>query len=388
MKVRKGDLLGLALLAGVAACRYWTPAADFYAERCYPLISACLSRGASLVRFSLEEIAVAGFVLAFIGVLVRSVVRKEGFFRWLLDTLRVAMWLVVWVYAGWGCNYFRTPLYERLEITPVHFEQAGFERFLSDYTAALNEVAGSTDVWEQSALEQDVRDFYAGRAADCGYTPLRKWQHIKKPLLNPMYSAVTVLGWMGPFFCESQVNLDLPDTEYPSTLAHEMAHLAGVTGEGEANYWAYAFCRRSENRAVRYSGLLAILPYVVSNARELLPGERYAAWMDRVPQKAFEDNAAIQEFWEGKRIRLIERMQRMIMDFFLKSNGISEGARDYSGVIGIIMTMDGYFGDSQAPAASPYSPPAPSSPSAPASPSSPDSPSSPASAKDLPRVTV
>jgi hypothetical protein len=31
-----------------------------------------------------------------------------------------------------------------------------------------------------------------------------------------------------------------------------------------------------------------------------------------------------------------------MMDRFLKTNGVQEGARDYYGVIGILMTMDRY----------------------------------------------
>ena len=368
--MKKKDILGLVLLAGVVTCRYWTPAADFYADRCYPLISTALSWPASLVRFSLEEIVVTGFVLSFLGVLFSSIHRKDGFFRWLWRTVRVAIWLIVWLYMGWGNNYFRTPLYDRLEISPTHFETEGFERFLSDYTRELNKVAGSWDGVEQSVLEGEIKEYYAGRAVDCGYAPLREWQHVKKPLLNPMFSAVSVLGWMGPFFCESQVNLDIPEVEYPFTMAHEMAHLAGVTGEGEANYWAYAFCRQSEDRSICYSGLLALLPYVASNARALLSEDRYDAWIGSVSRKAIEDNMAIQEFWDGKRVRIIDRAQHLLMDLFLKSNGISEGAKDYSGVIGIIMTMDGYFGDS------PFNPPTPSSAE------------SSASTKDLPRITI
>lgn len=379
MRIRTGDIIGLVLLAGVAVCRYWRPAADFYAERCYPPVSAALSGIASLVHFSLEEIVVGCFVLAFLVVLIRAIVRKDGFFRWLLNTLRVVMWLVIWTDLAWGCNYFRTPLYERLEITPSHFEQTEFERFLSDYTRTLNESAGSASGWEQSAIEQEIKDFYGGRAAECGYAPLRKWQHAKKPLLNPVYSAVTVLGWMGPFFCETQVNLDLPELEYPSVLAHETAHLAGVTGEGEANYWAYAFCRQSDNPAVRYSGCLELFPYVAANARALMTEERYNAWLRSVSTRAKEDYNAIQEFWEGKRVGIIEKVQRFIMDLMLKSNGISEGAKDYSGVIGIIMTLDGYFGDSPA---------GPALPSAPVSPSEPSEPSEPSSTDNLPRMTA
>lgn len=340
MKMKKRDFVGLALLAFVAACRFWTPAADFYAERCYPLISAALSWPASLVRFSLEEIVVVGFILALLAVLVRAVRRKKGFLWWLGRTARIALWVTVWFYLGWGNNYFRTPLYARLELTPAHFEAEAFGRFLSEYTEELSGCADSRKEWEPFAVEQSVKDFYADRAVACGYAPLRRWQHVKKPLLNPLYSAVSVLGWLGPFFCESQVNLEIPDLEYPFVLAHEMAHLSGVTGEGEANYWAYAFCRRSQVPAVRYSGLLFLFPYVVSNARALLPREQYEAWMAQVPQRVPDDTAALQAYWDERRVGIVGKVQHWMMDLFLRTNGISGGAQDYSGVVGIIMTMD------------------------------------------------
>lgn len=339
--IRITDIVGLGLLAFVAACRLWTPVADYYAERLFPAVSAGLSWPASLVPFPLEELVVTAFFVGLLAVLVRAVRRKEGFLRWLGRSARLVMWLLVWFYLGWGCNYFRTPLYARLGVKPAHFELEAFRQFLSEYTGILDGAAGSPVEWEPSAVEQAVKDFYAERGAACGYTPLRCWQHVKQPLLNPLYSAVSVMGWLGPFFCEAQVNRDVPRTQYPSTMAHELAHLSGVTGEGEANYWAYAFCRQSNIPAVRYSGCLSILPYVAQNARALLPEEEYRSWMERVPQRAKDDTAANRQFWESKRIPLIERVQRWIMDLFLKSNGVSAGKRDYSGVVGIIMTMDG-----------------------------------------------
>ena len=106
--MRKSDFIGLLLLAFVIGCRFSVPVADFYATRCYPVISHGLSWCASYVPFSLEEIIVIGFVLAFIRVLVRTIRRKQGFGRWLGKTLRLVLWLVVWFYMGWGNNYFRT----------------------------------------------------------------------------------------------------------------------------------------------------------------------------------------------------------------------------------------------------------------------------------------
>ena len=88
--MRKSDFIGLLLLAFVIGCRFATPVADFYAERCYPVISAGLSLCASVVPFSLEEVVVISFIVAFVSVLVRAIRKKEGCLRWLGKTARVA----------------------------------------------------------------------------------------------------------------------------------------------------------------------------------------------------------------------------------------------------------------------------------------------------------
>lgn len=338
--MRKRDFIGLLLLAFVVGCRFSVPMADFYATRCYPVISRGLSWCASFVPFSLEEIVVIGFALALVRVLMRAIRRKQGFGRWLGKTLRVVLWLVVWFYMGWGNNYFRTPLYPRMGIQRTAFEKEVFSRFLADYTEALNQNVGADKTWNRDALAADIRTFYTETVTDYGYTSLLGWQQVKKPLVNPLYSAVGVLGFMGPFFCESQLNTDLPDLEYPFTLAHELAHLAGVTSEAEANYWAYVFCRQSEDASVRYSGYLGILGYAASNASALLQDDEYDAWIETLSPKALEDYDRLHEFWQDKRVKVIDDVQRWMMDRLLKSNHVTEGARDYFGVIAMIMTMD------------------------------------------------
>ena len=338
--MRKSDITGLILLTFILGCRFWAPLADFYAEHCYPVISAGLSLVSSVVPFSLEEVVVIGFALAFIVVLVRALRKKEGFLRWLGKTARITMWLVIWFYLGWGNNYFRTPLYPRMGIERAVFEEEVFTRFLTDYTGALNGTADNTASWERKDLEADIKEFFSTEVTGYGYTGLRPWQHVKRPLLNPLYSAVSVLGFMGPFLCESQLNLDLPVVEYPFTLAHELAHLAGVTSEAEANYWAFVYCRQSDNPSVRYSGHLALLPYAASSAGSLLPEDAYSEWTNNISGKVKEDYAATLDYWETKRVGIIDTVQRWMMDRLLRTNGVSEGARDYYGVIGMIMTMD------------------------------------------------
>ena len=53
-----------------------------------------------------------------------------------------------------------------------------------------------------------------------------------------------------------------------------------------------------------------------------------------------EDYAATREYWETRRVGIIDTVQRWMLDRLLRTNGVSEGARDYYGVIGMIMTMD------------------------------------------------
>lgn len=345
--MRKSDIIGLVLLAFAVGCRLWTPLADFYAAHCYPAISTVLSLAAAAVPFSLEEIVVLGFVAAFISILVRSIRRKAGFLSWLGRTARAAMWLVVWLNLGWACNYFRTPLYDRLGIEKASYDEQAFEGFLADYTEALNEAAVSTAAPDRKSLEADIKDYYTNEVSASGYTKFRKWQHVKAPLINRLYSAVGVLGFMGPFFCESQLNKELLEEQYPFTMAHELAHLAGVTSEAEANYWAYVYCRQSGSAEIRYSGHLALLPYISASAKANLSPDRYDEWKAGIDSKVIEDSARSSRYWNERRVGIIDKVQQWMMDRFLKSNGVAQGAGDYYGVVEMLMTMDSHPSQSQ-----------------------------------------
>ncbi|MBO7370873.1 MAG: DUF3810 family protein, partial [Bacteroidales bacterium] len=180
-----------------------------------------------------------------------------------------------------------------------------------------------------------------------GYTAFHKWQHVKAPLINRLYSAVGVLGFMGPFFCESQLNKELLEEQYPFTMAHELAHLAGVTSEAEANYWAYVYCRQSGSAEIRYSGHLALLPYISASAKANLSPDRYDEWKAGIDSKVIEDSVRSSRYWNERRVGIIDKVQHWMMDRFLKSNGVAQGAVDYYGVVEMLMTMDSHPSQSQ-----------------------------------------
>ena len=338
--MKKRNILGLLLLAFCVVCRFHAPSADFYAEKLYPCISGVLSFVAAIFPFSLEEIAVITFFVLILFLVVKGIRRRERFFVLAGKLITLVMWLGVWFYMGWGNNYYRTGLYERNGIERAVYDEAVFRTFLSGFTAELNQAATKTGAFDKESLETDIKSYYTDVVRPFGYTGLHGWQHIKKPLFNRLYSAVSVSGFMGSFFCESQVNEDVLDLEYPFVAAHELAHLAGVASEAEANWWAFDFCRNSPESAVCYSGYLSILPYVLQNAKMLLPSDDYNLWAASVSDKVKADYTASVRHWKELRVGWIDRTQSWIYNLFLKWNGVSEGIHDYFGVVSVIMTMD------------------------------------------------
>ena len=338
MRIR--TVIGLILLAFCIVCRFCLPAADFYAVRLYPVISGTASFIASAFPFSLEEFVVLGFVAALVAIVVKAVRRRQKFAAWAGRILMWAVWVLVWFYMGWGNNYYRTGLYERNAISRARFDEAAFKTFLDNFTEQLNAEAAAAGDYDPQELEAEARAFYSDQASRYGYCALKRWQHVKSPVFNRLFSAVAIAGYMGPFFCESQVNRDLPPVEYPYVAAHELAHLAGVTSEAEASYWGFAFCRQSGNSAVRYSGFLSLYPYVISHARAFLTEEEYRLWSASVCDKAKEDLRAARERSAALQVEWIEKIQRWMQNLLLTSNGVRGGITDYYGVVSIVMTMD------------------------------------------------
>lgn len=334
--------IGLVLFAFCLLCRFFRVVADFYATYLYPGISSVISWMGARLPFSLEEIVVLAFIFTLVCILVKAIKNKDGFLSWLSRTAHVVIWIYVWFYMSWGNNYFRTDLYQRNCIRKIRVEKEAFTRFLTDYAMELNRAADDVDVIDPEILELEIRSFYSDVVASYGYTTLHRWQHVKRPIFNPLFSAVTVKGFFGAFFCECHVNRSLLEHEYPYVVAHEMGHLAGITSEAEACYWGFEYCRRSVNAAVRYSGYLAVFPDVLSNARYLLSKDEYGTFIDSICDKAKADFSAYREYWSGKKLKWIESTQRRYYNLFLRSNGVSEGIKDYYGVVGMIITMDAW----------------------------------------------
>lgn len=329
----------LLLILLIALCRFFPAMAEGYARHVYPYLSAVLSAISAVFPFSLEEVLVIGIILWLIAFPIWKRRKRKSWKHILIREVELLAWIYIWFYAGWGLNYFRHNIYQRTETAPVAYDEQAFTDFLQTYTNHLND-SYTTDIKpDMEAIEQEIKDFYRNLPDAYALAMPRDYQHPKNFTFTALYSGVGVLGSMGPFFAESQLNADLLPLQLPFTYAHELSHLLGVSSEAEANYWAYQVCTRSSFPEVRYSGYFGILPYVLFNASTLLPEESFWQWTETIRPEVMEEYKQKRAYWQARYSPLVGRLQDVVYDWFLKGNKISSGKKNYAEVIGIILTL-------------------------------------------------
>ncbi len=333
------------LLSFVVACRYFPYLADGYMEYVYPTLSAVLSGIASLIHYSLEEILAILIVGAAIlyPVIVRC--RKQNKHTWLVISknyfLTVA-WLYVWFYLGWGISYYRSSLYQRVDVQRTAYDEKRFLNYLKEYVQDLNNSYTDQMEFDTEELEEEVKAYYMRVKKEYGLSTPKSYQHPKSLLFNDLYSSVAVLGFMGPFFVETQLNEELLAVQYPFSYAHEYAHLLGVSSESEANYWAFKVCSASKRADVRYSAYFGILPYVMSNAAALLPEQSFKEFMGSIKPQILEEAREKSNYWSERYSPLIGEVQSWLYNQFLKGNKIPSGRKNYAEVVGLLIDLNEY----------------------------------------------
>ena len=324
----------------ILVCRFSPDCGEWYAREVYPLVSSLLSACVSRIPFSLEEWIVVIFLIAL--ALVPLFGRKKGA-SWRRVLRREAELLLIvwcWFYMGWGINYFRHDFFVRSGTERAEYRAETFGRFLHAYTDSLNKAYTDRPLPSQDTLEKELKAVFASVSPRFGLARPRPYQHPKQVVFNGLYSGVGVLGFMGPFFSESQLNEKLLPVEYPFTYAHEYSHLLGVSSEAEANFWAYHACIGSDRPEVRYCGYFGLLPYVIVNARAVLPADDYRAWTQTLRREVVCDMDEKQTYWEERYYPPLGRLQDAVYDLFLQGNRIASGRKNYAEVIQMLMSIE------------------------------------------------
>lgn len=249
------------------------------------------------------------------------------------------LWIYVWFYLAWGLNYSQKNFYERTHIPYVAYTPDKFKEFVEEYIRHLNNsYVPITSIDKNRVCKEAVKGYKQISDTLGIHRPPYDSPRAKTMLFTPLISMVGVSGSMGPFFCEFTLNGDLPPSQYPATYTHELAHLLGITSEAEANFYAYEVCTRSQVESIRFSGYFSILSHVLGNARRLMTAEEYTELFNSIRPEIIELARSNQTYWMAKYSPLIGNIQNWIYDLYLKGNKIESGRKNYSEVIGLLIS--------------------------------------------------
>lgn len=317
---------------------------EVYAQSVYPVISYCLTSFSRLIPFAIGDLFI---FLSIVGVIVYPIYarcfKKKKWRGILLNDMEYLLWVYVWFYLAWGLNYSQKDFYGRTKIPYTAYTPDNFQKFVDSYIDSLNaSYVKVTSINEPLVRQESVKGYDEISPTLGVHRPPHQSPRVKTMLFTPLISMVGVTGSMGPFFCEFTLNGDLLPPQYPATYAHELAHLLGITSEAEANFYAYQVCTRSQVRGIRFSGYLSVLSHVLGNARRLMNEEEYTQLFNRIRPEIIELAKANQEYWMAKYSPIVGDIQDWIYDLYLKGNKIESGRKNYSEVVGLLISFDQY----------------------------------------------
>ena len=265
---------------------------------------------AGLGSISLAEILILAFVLLLAALVI---FRLAGLFRparRLRSLYALSMSLLsaaLLVYGGysllWGSYYYADNFaadggFEQRDISVDELEAV--TRYFADLLKDYGEQVSRNS---QGFYTTDKADIIA-RSAEI----YRNTEQLHPSLSGPelpvkdivssrLLSYMDYTGFFFPFTGEACVNTDFPDSLFPSTVAHELAHQRRVAREQDANFAAVLCCMESGDVDFGYSGCLLAYTYL-GNALYDAAYSRWEAVYESLSDWVLLDMALNRTYWD------------------------------------------------------------------------------------------
>ena len=313
---------------------------DLYTDHIYPIILNTFHTISSILPFSIYDILVVISILMLLSGIVFVFIKRyrKLYFKTILLSV---LWIYAWFYLAWGVNYFGKDFYERTSIPKANYDSLAYDKFINKFCDSLN----STFIDRDTNLVQcDMRiDIETQYNTICSIYNLPKLPSIYKPksmLYSRVYAAVGVTGYYGPLLSEIHLNSYLLADEKPFLMAHETAHLLGVTSEAEANLYGYLVTTSSSNKAIRFSGYFEMIPFVLNNYRKTVNDSTYAKVYQSINPEIFKLYNENRKHWSSLKRERAKKVQSVAHNTYLKVNNIPQGVANYSEVVALILSVE------------------------------------------------
>ena len=257
---------------------------------------------------------------------------------WLILSCGLLMYMLMH-----GANYYRCRAADLLELDTSEKSAEYLQAVCIDLAdkASAEREALAEDEDGVAALSQSVyKTLYAANSCyaklDDDYPLLWGSVWFPKPVLHShLWSYTGIEGVYCPIFCESNVNIDIPDFDIPYTAAHELAHTRGFAYEDECNFFAFLACSVSDSADYRYSGYFSAYIYC-SNALYKYDKDMWKEVYAHCSDGMRRDIRARNDYWKQFEGKVMEASHKA-NDAFIKAQRDDRGSLSYGEAVKLIL---------------------------------------------------
>lgn len=312
---------------------------NIYAQKIRPIIMEPLSLFFSVFHISITEIAVIiGIIIllisAFIGI-KHILQNKSLIFDYITRIIAIISCVAFLFTLTYGGCYYRKSISEIIGLYNFNHNVDDMKmtaEILIDEMHGLRENLGlSNDETFRlnisfEELSELCRQAYAS-AGEEAYIFGGDYGNAKGVLLSKPWTYTFVMGMYFPFTGEANINTNIPDSELPHTMLHEMAHQRGIAREEDADFAAFYISRNADDR-LKYSADLEALEDIL-NCLYFSDSEKYLKVISEIEEGLKLELSAIGSFWNEYQTRVAEVSEK-INNTYLESNGQGMGVAAYN----------------------------------------------------------
>ena len=308
---------------------------EYYSEFIYQYIFKFYS-----MLFSGFSIAIGDLLVLL--ALISSIIYFIFFFRFkindFINVLAVISITIFLFYSLWWLNYFKTPLLSKLDIGEIKYEslQTTLDRLIDDANEA-HLLLGDEDSTLEN-LEFDKEKIISELKLDNikKFDKISTTKFAKKSIIPKIFLYQGVSGYINPFTLEAIVVEEIPSIDFSITVLHEQAHQLGYAAEEDANFLAFISSINNQDPLIKYSGYVFGLSYLL-NEIQINHNDDLSSFTDKINSGIIEDINSRRKFWQKYSNNIINSLQNILYDFYLKSNNQKAGIASYSRIVNHII---------------------------------------------------
>ena len=308
---------------------------EYYSEFIYQYIFKFYS-----MLFSGFSIAIGDLLVLL--ALISSIIYFIFFFRFkindFINVFAVISITIFLFYSLWGLNYFKTPLLIKFDIGEIKYEslQTTLDRLIDDANEA-HLLLGDEDSTLEN-LEFDKEEIMSELKLDNikKFDKISTTKFAKKSIIPKIFLYQGVSGYINPFTLEAIVVEEIPSIDFSITVLHEQAHQLGYAAEEDANFLAFISSINNQDPLIKYSGYVFGLSYLL-NEIQINHNDDLSSFTDKINSGIIEDINSRRKFWQKYSNNIINSLQNVLYDFYLKSNNQKAGIASYSRIVNHII---------------------------------------------------